>query len=114
MRRTASVEVTSERELQADLELAHRDARAVDRPVERARQRHLRVAPHRVVEQVERLEAELQRLRAPEEEVADEGGVGGENARADDDVASGVPVGERRLAGERRGVEPLLRRLGSS
>ena len=53
---------SSEREFQAELQLAHRDPRGIDRPVGRARHRHLRVAPHRVVEQVEGFEPELQRL----------------------------------------------------
>src|SRR5688572_6857531 len=95
----------SERELDPDLQLAHRGSRGVDRAVERARHRHLRIAPHRLVEQVERLEPELQRPGPAKVEVANQRRVRVEDARAEHDVAAGVAVGEGVRARQRGRVE---------
>ena len=62
----------SERELDSELQLAHRRSRGVDAAVRRARHVRVRVAPDRLVECVERLQTQLQAAASAENDVPDE------------------------------------------
>src|SRR5262249_41293507 len=97
----------SEDEFDADLQLAHRLARAADRPVERVGQRRVRIVPDRIVQHVEPLEPELQRL-ARDPEVPDDRRVEAGDAWTVERVAAGVAERAEVVQGIGAGVEPAL------
>src|SRR2546430_2296328 len=101
---------SSEHELQAELDFAHRFSGAVDLAVQRTGQGRVRIVPDRIVQNVEPFEPELQRPGA-DAEVPDDRRVDVGDARTEERVSAGVPERTQRLQNVRIGVEPPLDRL---
>src|SRR5436190_15103138 len=68
----------------------------------------IRVREIRVIENIERFRAELQRLALPDGDPFEEGGVDVEQARAAERTASRVPEGAGSRHREGTGIEPVF------
>src|SRR5437588_9209644 len=101
---------SSEHELQAELDFAHRFSGAVDLAVQRTGQGRVRIVPDWIVQNVEPFEPELQRPGA-DAEVPDDRRVDVGDARTEERVSAGVAEGAQRLQHVRIGVEPPRDRL---
>src|SRR5579884_1245117 len=119
-RRRAPLRRRSENQLQAELQLAHRGPRAADysevasawnriagtiEPV--AIEARVRVAPVRMIGEIERLKAELEVLAFSEIKIFESREIPGDQTWSDQSVAPDVAPGAERLQREGSDVEPL-------